>query len=131
MAKIFLNTKQVMAGFQASDMTIYTWRQGTSAARTALPFEKQGTKVVFSQTEIEAWAKKHSLLFDATAAGAALNLSSTSKTGPKPKAVVAKKAAVKKTVAKKAPAKKMPKRSSAVAAVEPRVRKAIAPQVQA
>ena len=84
-----LNIKQIMAGFNTSDMTVYTWRQGT-ATRRALPHNVgEGRRVSFDEPEVKAWAKEYGLKFDSAAAKAA---NSVSVPGPKPKKMVAKKA---------------------------------------
>ena len=83
-----LTTKQVMAGFNTSDMTVYTWRKGTTT-RDPLPCTVDGRKVTFKDTDMKAWAKKYNLTFSLEAAlkvaGAAVP------TGPKPKTAIAAK----------------------------------------
>lgn len=92
-----LTTKQVMAGFSVSDMTIYTWRQG-SAARDKLPCHTEGNRVGFKATEMTRWAKKYGLTFDEAKAAAPV---AEVKMGPKTTKAPAKKAA---PVAKKSAA---------------------------
>lgn len=72
-------TRQLMAGFQVSDMTVWAWRQG-SAKRDPLPVVKEGTRVYFPETALKAWAKKYKLEFSATTAANALT---DGKSGPK------------------------------------------------
>lgn len=72
-------TRQLVAGFNVSEMSIWTWRTA-SAKRTALPTVKVGSRVYFPEAKVEAWAKKHGLAFDP---GAALKAPTPGKAGPK------------------------------------------------
>lgn len=80
--KQLLTTKQVMAGFSTSDMTIYSWRKGTPT-KTVLPCVKVGASVRFEPAAMKAWAKEHGLKFSLEAALAVP--AAKGKTGPKPK----------------------------------------------
>lgn len=84
-----LTTKQLIAGFAVSDMSIYTWRQGT-ATRDKLPTEHlpTGRKVQFDAKAVQDWAKKHGLPFDLTKARSAGSEAAV-KPGPKGKVVAA------------------------------------------
>lgn len=93
-----LTIKQIMAGFKVSDMTVYTWRQGTPG-KDPLPHTLEGRKVIFKDSEVKAWAKKHGLTFDAAAAGTV----DVAKAGPKVKADP-KAAAKAETAKRKTPA---------------------------
>ena len=107
--KVRYTTRQMMAGFAVSDMTIWTWRQGSSA-RAPLPIEQEGRNVYFPHAGVVAWAKKHGLTFDATKAAAVTT--STAKPGPKAtpaKKVPAKKSAAVKKAATAVKAKRKPK----------------------
>lgn len=79
-----LTVKQVMAGFKVSDMTIYTWRQGT-AAREALPTHQDGNRVFFKEAEMVKWAKKYGLPFDTAAANSLPAVKMGPKATPAPK----------------------------------------------
>lgn len=81
MAQALLTTKQVMAGFSVSDMTLWTWRKG-SKARDALPHHKDGRSVGFKESEMKAYGKKYSLTWAPQAAADALT---DVKPGPKVK----------------------------------------------
>lgn len=117
-SSINLTTRQVMSGFNVSDMTIYTWRQGT-ASRDPLPVVKVGRNVSFKESDMKAYAKKHGYQFDEKAAAA---VAAPAALGPKAKV------AVKKVVEKKAkattvsdlPVKKVSRSKKAKAAVENR-----------
>jgi predicted DNA-binding transcriptional regulator AlpA len=63
MAKKTLTTKQLMAGFGVSDMTVFTWRKGT-ATKEPIPHTVDGRSVTFPVSEVKAWAKKHGVPFD-------------------------------------------------------------------
>jgi predicted DNA-binding transcriptional regulator AlpA len=97
-----LTIRQVMAGFAISDMTVYTYRQGTPT-KDPMPSHKDGARVGFKEAELVKWGKKYDLAWDADAAAKALHVPATvaaKKSLPKP--------AAKKTAAKKAaPAKKV------------------------
>ena len=98
--KVRYTTRQIMAGFGVSDMTVYTWRQGTPQ-REKMPTEQDGRNVYFPHASTVAWAKKHGLTFDADAAAKAVG--TAAKTGPKPTTKPSKKAApAKKAVPAKA-----------------------------
>lgn len=99
MAQALLNTKQVMAGFGVSDMTLWAWRQG-SKTRDCLPFHKEGRFVSFKESEMKAYAKVHGLTWSSTMAAA--DHTEAVQPGPKPKltATTAKPAKV-KTAAQK------------------------------
>ncbi len=103
-----LTTKQVMAGFKVSDMTIFTWRGGTPT-KDPLPSHQDGTRVYFKEAEMARWAKKNGVEWNAAEA---MKVPGPAKTGPKPEA---KKVPVaKKVKAVPPPAKKV--RAAAVAA---------------
>jgi hypothetical protein len=84
-AKTLFNTRQVAAGFSVTDITIYSWRDGT-ASRDQLPvvIQKVGAakspRVFFDAASMEKYAKKHGLTFDAAAAA---KVAGPSKMGPK------------------------------------------------
>lgn len=94
-----LTTQQVAAGFGVSTMAISNWRKGQKG-KTALPTVEPvaGRSVLFKQSEVQAWAKKHSLAFTLTAATSA---PTAKKPGPVAKVEPAKKSAEKKPVATK------------------------------
>jgi len=99
-------TRQVMAGFKVSDMTVFTWRKGTTT-RDPLPVEQDGRNVYFPEKSTLAWAKKYDLPFDKSNAEKVL---AGATPGPKPVAV--KKVpvkAVKKTVVPAKAVKKVKK----------------------
>lgn len=98
-----LSTRQVMAGFNVSDMTVFTWRKGTST-RDPMPSHADGRLVYFKEAEMLKYAKKHDLTWDS--AKAAKAASAPMKTGPKPAAV--KAAPVKSAAKKAAPVKVKP-----------------------
>lgn len=104
-SKKSFNTRQVMAGFSVSDMTIFTWRTATKA-REAIPHEISGRNVTFPEAAVKAWAKKYGKTFDVSKADAA---PATSKTGPKATPPV-------KKAAKKMPVPKAKRGESRVAA---------------
>lgn len=120
MAKVTYTTKQVMAGFSVSDMTVFEWRR-TGIGGVKIPFHQEGTRVHFVESEIKAWAKKVDRVFDPEAAA---KVAGAAKPGPKAAPVKKAKAlqvVSKKVVAKKAPVKKSaparrPKAEAAVAA---------------
>jgi hypothetical protein len=108
------STKQAMAGFAVSDMTIYTWRNQPA---DPLPSHKDGNKVVFKEAELVKWAKKTGRTFDAVKAAAG---PVQAKTGPKP-APVKKEAAPKvKAVAKPAVVKTAPVKVKPARTVKPK-----------
>jgi len=101
-----------MAGFGVSDMTVYTYRQGTST-KDPLPSLKNGTSVGFDEATMVKWGKKYGVPFDAAAA---LKVPGSAQRGPKPPVVAkeqkappkaAVKAAVKAAFAAKAKGKKV------------------------
>ena len=101
-SKQLLTTKQVIAGFAVGHMTIYNWRKGT-AKQDPLPTVavqgEDGNKVMFSATDVKAWAKKYERPFTMPTGDAEVV-----KPGPKPKAPAVKAA--------KAPAAKTSTKSS-------------------
>lgn len=103
-----LTTKQVMAGFGVSDMTVFTWRRGTNT-RSVLPCHADGTRVYFKEAEMAKWAKKNGVEWNPTAAA---KVPGPAKTGPKPEAKKAVPAVAKKMPP---PVKKATKRAVAVA----------------
>lgn len=115
-----LTTKQVMAGFKVSDMTIFTWRGGT-ASKEKLPCHADGARVYFKEPEMVKWAKKNGVEWDSAAAA---KVPGPAKTGPKPErksdpeTIKAIRNAAQKALGKKAPpppVKKAAKRATAVA----------------
>jgi hypothetical protein len=110
-----LTTKQVMAGFKVSDMTIFTWRQGTPT-KEPLPCHADGNRVFFKEPEMVKWAKKNGVAWDATAA---LKAPGPAKTGPKterkpdPETIKAIRNAAQKALGK--PAAKKTRKAVAVA----------------
>ena len=90
------NTRQVMAGFNVSDMTIFNWRQG-SAQRKPLPITQDGRQVVFREDQMVAWAKEQGIKFNATAAA---TVEGPKAVGTKPTAVKTPPQAKKKVVKK-------------------------------
>lgn len=53
-----LTTKDLLAAFGVTPMTIANWRKGTPT-RTPLPSEKQGRSVNYRRDRIERWADKN------------------------------------------------------------------------
>ncbi len=86
-----LTTKQVMAGFKVSDMTVFTWRGGTPT-KEKLPSHQDGTRVYFKEAEMVRWAKKNGVEWNAAAAA---KVPGPAKTGPKPEVKSPAKAAKK------------------------------------
>lgn len=64
-----LTTRQVIAGFGVSDMSIWTWRKGNSV-RDPLPIVKDGRSVRFPVDGVLAYSKKYRLPFSMSAARA-------------------------------------------------------------
>lgn len=113
MAKVMFNTKQVMAGFGVSDMTIFDWRR-KGLGDEPLPCTIEGNRVSFAESDMKAWGKRHGRPFDSVAAA---KVAGAAKPGPKVAAKApAKKAAPVKKSAKVIPLKaKAPKRATASA----------------
>ncbi len=53
-----LTTKDLLAAFGVTPMTIANWRAGTPT-RTPLPYEKQGRAVNYRSDRIQKWADKN------------------------------------------------------------------------
>jgi predicted DNA-binding transcriptional regulator AlpA len=106
-----LTIRQVMAGFAISDMTVYTYRQGT-ATKDLMPSHKDGARVGFKEAELVKWGKKYGLAWNTAAAAKALT--AITPTSAAKKAVTKKAAPAKKVSAKVVPLK--PKAAQAQAA---------------
>jgi len=105
---VLLTSIQAAAGFNVTDMTIYTWRAGTPTRGKLAHIkgiEGSPRAVRFSETACNEFATRNDLPFNIKAALAG---ASAAKLGPKPKTVVEKKVAapVKKVAAKKVVATK-------------------------
>ena len=76
-----LTTKDLIAAFDVTSMTIANWRQG-SATKSALPCHKAGRAVTFAPGKVKQWAKQNGVPI--LAPESLLGAAERSRPGPKP-----------------------------------------------